>query len=284
MNKKCLKGHAMEDSHKRCPECGGERGAAADADADDMAKAVCGSCGLEAPATQKHCGDCGQPMLKAEQVEADLTAALDELDTLAKANVALSDKVETPAAATDDDPELADLLKADASGNIDALPILEAIRLSQNRVAATNLAAATETRATRRELGAMMKAFITRERGRDRQHRAELQMMKSELAGVKSELATLAGSSRGHRSRLTITEQPKVLGDGKDAGAAVTMDRDTFMAKAHVAYDKDKLSSQELAETETWVNQGGTNGLAMMHAGDPALYGKVLKAIAEVTQ
>lgn len=214
MNKKCLKGHAMEDSHKRCPECGGERAAEGDGDGDrdDMAKSACGACGLEGAG--KFCPECGEPMLKAEQIEADLTAALDELDTLAKANIALPGTIDAPTAtAADDDPELAALLKADANGDIDALPILEAIRLSQNRVAATNLAAATETRATRRELGAMMKAYIVRERSRDRQHRADLQLLKADLSRVSAELATLSGSSRGHRSRLTIAEHPKTIGD-----------------------------------------------------------------------
>lgn len=273
MKKNCAKGHTMEDTHQRCPDCGGERAA----DDQPMAKAVCGGCGTEAPGTQKFCVECGDPMLKAEQIEADLAAALDDLDVIAKANTGLPETV-TPPAVDKDDAELANLLKAAEDGTIDAGPILEAIRLSQNQVVATNLASATETRATRRELGTFLKSYVARERGRDR----SIAMLKSTIDGLEATVAKLSGTPHGHRSRLSITEQPRQgAGDGDEK--PVTMPRDVFMAKAHVAHDNGKLTIGDLAQVETWVNQG-PNGLAMMNAADPALYTKCIQAIGEITQ
>ncbi|HVM98307.1 MAG TPA: hypothetical protein VMT89_18065 [Candidatus Acidoferrales bacterium] len=281
--------HDMAAGQNFCPSCGAKPAAE-----EQIAKAggtSCGGCGTLT--TGKFCGECGSAVVTAASVQADLDTALQSLDTISKATIALPETIDlgvldeeigADAAAIIDDVFKAH--PADDEGIVDPLPIFKAvltpILAGQNRLVENIGLLNRELRAHRKETAHLMRV-----------NRLQGMVMKAqgaEILGLREEVKRWTDNPKPARSvqarTATVDTKAKGLGDGSqpsNGGGEPPLVGDMFVAKAQAAFEHGKLSADDVCRLEEYVGLGARTPDQVCDL-EPEFGARINAGIAAVTQ
>jgi len=243
---KCVEGHEMDDTHKRCGSCGKEPQKAG----DSMLK--CRDCESEQPADQSFCTDCGSELLKADD------AVFEDLEAFWRDR-------EVPEFAVErgEHGDVDGLLKSLDSGEddvYDAAPLIKASIEGQQNV--YDAAVSIGRRQVAIERGQVLIA-----RGLSRIY----DMLKARDAESGRQ------QNRPGRSRTAaVTQVPRrpLSGAEEDESAPLSM----FKAEDVVAFEaKGLLEDGDSTKIEFWANRGLT--IAALAQEDPGLARRLQSAV-----
>ncbi|GEM_PF-3695970 len=244
----------------KCSKCNGEIGegakfcaacgtAAGEPEGDQMAKSMCGACSHELPDGAQFCPACGE--ILAKSAGAEYEEVLDVLETLAKANSALTDDIEIPEIDVDELPDdfgedrntLAKSMSVeDGEEVVDAFPILSALFGAHNGIINGQTALGQETRALRKEVGILAKSLVTVMRG------------QRDINGLIEQIGNLP------RGRKSAAHRVEVMAKGGPGATPETPTNDRrqnaeIIAKCLKAQG-DVFTAQDIVMLNEFVNGG----------------------------
>lgn len=264
--RKCKEGHTVE-GHKFCPEHGHATEEIKEEEGERKTMAKCLACSTEQPASNKHCGECGESMTIAP-TQAELDAAMADTARMAKALTDLPATVTIPAPAptgiqTAD--ELAIEAERDESGMVLAKALVDRCNAlieadAHQKVAVQALL--DELRSSRRDdLGTLAKSQTILLRDNQALHQ-ENAALRADIGAVRGILDDLLGQPMGRRSHLpgSPARPVRVVAKAVTGEQTSTETDDSprghqLMAKALTAKKDGKLTSHEIGLLQRYTNR-----------------------------
>jgi hypothetical protein len=275
---KCTNQHDMGEGAKRCTDCGA-------AGEGVIAKAVC-VCGTEGTTEHKFCANCGETMTKAVQPQDELDKGLEALGLIAKANAELGDElIGKPDGGQDDEDDdededlneilKSDILKPDANGDVNAMPILDLLLKAINRQATILQGIGREQRRQSKDTGTMAKSqeVVTRS------SIAKSRSLEEKLDALAEQFSTWANLPKPRRGQVELINKAIQTGAGEGGpGADDSLSGVHLIAKAVALETGGLLLQNDAGRVQHYANRGVTlKGLAQHDAG---LHQRLVGAIA----
>lgn len=268
---KCTENHDMPEGAKFCGECGGQ------AAGKEILKASCGNCQTEQIASHKHCIECGGQMASPE---ADLSAALGELNAFHKARAEFKDNLEVPAF----DQGALDFLKAGDAGaasggkgeeddedDEEVRLFLKALIAGHNHSREHLTVIGNAVQQSRKDMGVFVKAVA-----------AGMQAMANQVASIKKDFEAWKNQRQPRKAGVTpfAKAMPEIEGGPEDESPKimnlVTVEQSVEFMKAGL------LQGNDPTQLQFYAQHGAT--LEGLSQADPGLANRLVGALRKRTQ